>query len=1087
MLSIRELFSAKAFFLVLAVCFSALFASPVQAEVSINLASPNLSSSEPGGYVVSPDGNKQLITIKGTDDYVLSGNGGSNNYRVLLNRSSTYGDGDITLSNVTLSSPTNERSPFAIWGGENANISLSGNTLLRGGGGGMIDNYDNYSALLVLTGNLLTISGTGSLTAIGNSRTNLNFPGAGIGGGGKITIRDGVVTATGGDDTGGSDSSTGAGAGIGGSGSTSSVTVGEIAITGGKVTANGGFRNTRSGAGIGTGGGGNSGSGKIAITGGTVKATGGGNGGGAGIGSGGENTTNLTIEIRRGAVTADGGSGYPGGGAGIGGSHCKIEITGGVVTANGGGGSPIGGAGIGSNATGEENTIRIESSFVKANGGDSATQGAPGIGDLLENCPITINNSVVFAAGGTGGAGQVAGILGRPLSITNSVIFDNGVGTVYGNAVLSKDILSGDTLLIPEGMTLTVPAGATLTVPTGVTLTVSEHASLNNEGIINNDGTIVNWGSLDRDGNGSGEIVGGGYIRDEEPPTDPDEEGNGGGGGNNSSETTPTRIYTKIGSTEYSADWVGGPYLCVLPSGTPVTALAFSFDLPAGAKIYPPSGTFLDFSVVGQKYTVTAGDEKTLEYIFVDVTRPDDVTRPEPIPTETRPTRVFTTVNGQNVNATWSDGAYLCILPLGTDMASLAFSFELPEGATISPDSGTLLNFSAAGQEYTITAGGKQTKITVIATQADPEATPKEYFSTSVNDCELTDDSETSKHASLFIPLKDAATAANIEKTWAMVRLPLKPAAPSNCQVTEGSIQIGFAVESSQALKGGALDRIYYRLSGDDTNYYQDTGPLLFSALLAAPGDVRPTRIYTVVDSVDYTAVKSNEREWDYICAVPLDTDITTLEFRFDLPKGATVSADYDGTRFAEAGWQSYTITARDEKTTQKVVVYVTQADPEAKESIYFSTIVDNCSFDYSPIESDDRVEASLTIPFMFAASADTVEVLRAVINLPLNPAVPSSYDIVGIPDNPALKITFEADSVEDLKGGSLEGIYYRVAGSGANHYQNAGPLPFSRFMDGSRRGGGGGCNAGASFAAFAAIVPAVLLFRPRPRISRKR
>lgn len=102
------------------------------------------------------------------------------------------------------------------------------------------------------TGKTLTLSGKGELRAItGSSQYS-----AGIGGKncGNIRIADGVITAEG---------KTGAGIGTSWGGSN-----GDITITGGTVTANGG----NNCAGIGAGG--FSTSGKIEITGGTVKATG---------------------------------------------------------------------------------------------------------------------------------------------------------------------------------------------------------------------------------------------------------------------------------------------------------------------------------------------------------------------------------------------------------------------------------------------------------------------------------------------------------------------------------------------------------------------------------------------------------------------------------------------------------------------------------------------------------------------------------------------------------------------------------------------------------------------------------------------
>ena len=156
-----------------------------------------------------------------------------------------------------------------------ANIILSGTNTVTNIG------YGNPSIQAGGSGKMLTISGSGSLTATAGGH------GAGIGSGqdgscGDITIRGGTVTATGGK---------GAGIGSGERGS-----CGNITITGGTVTAKGG-----NGAGIGSG---NRGScSGITITGGTVTATG---GQGAGIGSGYDGGTcgDITITDGVSSVTA---------------------------------------------------------------------------------------------------------------------------------------------------------------------------------------------------------------------------------------------------------------------------------------------------------------------------------------------------------------------------------------------------------------------------------------------------------------------------------------------------------------------------------------------------------------------------------------------------------------------------------------------------------------------------------------------------------------------------------------------------------------------------------------------------------------
>ena len=177
-------------------------------------------------------------------------------------------------------------------------------------------------------GTTLTIrggtAGTGSLTAESFAGANGISRSAGIGGGknmtvGNIRIEGGHITAIGGDN----------GAGIGsGDGSE----CGNISITGGEITATGG----EGGAGIGSGGQGaicvN-----ISITGGKSTATGGDHG--AGIGSG-WNSECGNISITGGEITATGGDCAAGIGCGHYGDCGDITITGGTGTATGGNSAP---------------------------------------------------------------------------------------------------------------------------------------------------------------------------------------------------------------------------------------------------------------------------------------------------------------------------------------------------------------------------------------------------------------------------------------------------------------------------------------------------------------------------------------------------------------------------------------------------------------------------------------------------------------------------------------------------------------------------------------------------------------------------
>ena len=156
------------------------------------------------------------------------------------------------------------------------------------------------------------------------------------------------------------------------------------------------------GAGIGSGGF-ESSCGNITITGGTVTATGGYRG--AGIGSGSDYSSCVDITIKGGTVTATGGDFGAGIGSGSDYSSCNnITITGGTVTATGG----DFGAGIGSGSKSSCGNITITGGTVNATGVDYGA--GIGSGWNLSSCrDITIKGGTVTATGGDFGAGIGSG------------------------------------------------------------------------------------------------------------------------------------------------------------------------------------------------------------------------------------------------------------------------------------------------------------------------------------------------------------------------------------------------------------------------------------------------------------------------------------------------------------------------------------------------------------------------------------------------------------------------------------------------------------------------------------------------------
>ncbi len=436
-----------------------------------------------GASVLDNIPQSQVITITGS---------GSNNVTI----SATDGTVKILLDNASISSAVN--SAFAVTGTSKVELTISGVNSITSG--------NNRAGLEVPTGTELTILGKDSdkLTAQGG------YYAAGIGGGysstpaqaGVITIKGGVINATGGDADGGTGSGAGIGGGRGGDG-------GSITIEGGVVTATGGYRASGIGGGTsGTGGtilikegditaiggqysagiGGGYGRpmGSITIEGGTVNAAG--INGGAGIG-GGYITSNITATYTGGSVlisggditaTSTGGSGIGSGsyshisyrmpvsvtitggtveatstnGAGIGSTHGSITITDGTVIANGGDRS----AGIGGRYWENSGNIEISGGNITATGG--ASDGGAGIGggyandeNPLDGGTIEISGGTIIAAGGEYGAGIGGGykvgtgtiiITGGDITATGGGGAGIGVGLAgsSGTIVISQADLS---------------------------------------------------------------------------------------------------------------------------------------------------------------------------------------------------------------------------------------------------------------------------------------------------------------------------------------------------------------------------------------------------------------------------------------------------------------------------------------------------------------------------------------------------------------------------------------------------------------------------------------------------------------------
>ena len=310
---------------------------------------------------------------------------------------------EVTLKDVNIDTSSTGSAAVSVTGKGDTNIELDGSNKLQSGRdhAGLEHNQ--------------TVGSEGNVTS------------------GKLTIQDDNDKAGSLDAAGGR-----GGAGIGGSMSKD----GQVTITGGDITANGG----KLASGIGGGAGSRSrsgqiiGSGDVEITGGTITATG--NSGGAGIGGGLSGDGN--VRISGGTIISAVSDGSRFGGAGIGGGHgggCHVTITGDatVKEAQGFGG----GAGIGSGIYGPIGDVEISgnANVERAIGSDLGAGIGAGYGESgfpnVGKVTIKDNAKIGLAQGGAGAAGIGGGYYESyiPEEDTSS----SGVGdvTIEGNTTVN--------------------------------------------------------------------------------------------------------------------------------------------------------------------------------------------------------------------------------------------------------------------------------------------------------------------------------------------------------------------------------------------------------------------------------------------------------------------------------------------------------------------------------------------------------------------------------------------------------------------------------------------------------------------------
>lgn len=186
----------------------------------------------------------------------------------------------------------------------------------------------------------------------------------------------------------------------------------------------------------------------------------------------------------------------------------SVNISGGTVTATGGTSKEYSSGIHATNLRGYNVEVNISGGTVTATGG-AAKKGSYGIlTETAANEPstVTINGNSVVRANTT----DTEGVDSKPISgieynttikininKESGIIFENGVGTVYGSVELQED--------------LTVAADETLDIPSGTSLTIPEGTTLTNNGRIQNDGNLQVKGEITGNAvTGSGTIQGSG-------------------------------------------------------------------------------------------------------------------------------------------------------------------------------------------------------------------------------------------------------------------------------------------------------------------------------------------------------------------------------------------------------------------------------------------------------------------------------------------------------------------------------------------------------------------------------------------------
>ena len=414
----------------------------------------------------------------------------------------------INLGNGSLSISGADGASLAVYGGptEHGNscgIYARGTITINSGTVNVTGESASAASYGICASGAVTINGGSVTAASGEAGGNS----CGIYTNGPVTVNDGTVTAE-------SGKAGGSSFGIHAYNGTITINGGTVKATSGEaqgdscgifaedsrfnyqnsVTIHGGTVTATAGDAVGTGwySCGIRSEGPITITGGTVNATGKTSKAGDSYSYGIYAVRSLTIS--GGTVTATGGPATSGS-SGINATtlsifgDLQVLIKNATVTATGGTATNGKSNGIWADTDSADIQVTIEDSTVTVTG-SSANKSYGILTETVNNSPdaslnVTINGNSVVRANMTGEDGEPIGSQTTASHTTtkeNSIVFENGVGTVHGTVELKED------LTIKAGESLTIPQDATLNIPEGKTLT--------NCGTITNEGTLENKGTL---------------------------------------------------------------------------------------------------------------------------------------------------------------------------------------------------------------------------------------------------------------------------------------------------------------------------------------------------------------------------------------------------------------------------------------------------------------------------------------------------------------------------------------------------------------------------------------------------------------